>query len=323
MNDHAFLKRAADLAAAWMTFPNPRVGCVIVRNGVIVGEGAHQRDGDAHAEINALALAGDLAQGATAFVTLEPCKHVGRTGACAEALIAAGIARVVIGVPDPTSEAGGGADVLRAAGIDVEFVASEESRIVNEHWLHVQQHGRPFVTLKLATSSDGRVAAADGVETAISNDSSRKRVHALRARVDAVLVGTNTAVVDDPELTVRFAQTAQQARRFIMGLRQLPANLRALQGSEPAVQLHTHDPQQAMALLADQRIRHVLVEGGPTIARAFIEAGLVDEVIWITAPVVLVSGPLALGEMPLSSLHRWRRVATEDLDGDLWSVLRP
>jgi diaminohydroxyphosphoribosylaminopyrimidine deaminase/5-amino-6-(5-phosphoribosylamino)uracil reductase len=136
-------------------------------------------------------------------------------------------------------------------------------------------------------------------------------------------VGTNTAVVDDPELTVRFAQTAQQPRRFIMGLRQLPANLRALQGSEPALQLCTHDPQQALTLLGDQRIRHVLIEGGPTIARAFIEAGLVDEVIWITAPVVLGSGPLALGESPLSSLHRWRRVATEDLDGDLWSVLRP
>ena len=323
VNDQAFLNRAADLAAQWMTFPNPRVGCVIVRNGVIVGEAAHQRDGDAHAEINALALAGDLAHGATAYVTLEPCKHVGRTGACAQALIDAGIARVVIAVADPTSDAGGGADVLRAAGVDVAFVASEAARSVNEHWLHAMEHGRPFVTLKLATSTDGRVAAAHGVETQISNPTSRKRVHELRARVDAVLVGTNTALIDDPELTVRFAQTHLQPRRFIMGTRELPNTLRALQSPDPAMQLHTRNPHDALSMLADLRIRHVLVEGGPTIARAFIEAGVVDEIIWITAPVVLNDGPLALGESPLESLHRWNRVHTADLDGDLWSVLRP
>ena len=323
MNDQAFLKRAADLAAQWMTFPNPRVGCVIVRNGVIVGEGAHQRDGDAHAEINALALAGDLAEGATAYVTLEPCKHVGRTGPCAQALIDAGIARVVIAVADPSADAGGGAAVLRAAGVDVEFVASESARDVNEHWLHSMVHGRPFVTLKLATSTDGRVAAADGVETQISNAASRKRVHELRARVDAILVGTNTAVVDDPELTVRYAHTDQQPKRFIMGKRPLPTTLRALQSPEPATQLSTHSPHSALDVLAELRVRHLLVEGGPTIARAFIEAGVVDEIVWITAPVVLNDGPFALGDTPLESLHRWNRVHTEDLDGDLWSVLRP
>lgn len=323
MNDQAFLTRAADLAAQWMTFPNPRVGCVIVRNGVIVGEGAHQRDGDAHAEINALALAGDLAQGATAYVTLEPCKHVGRTGPCAQALIDAGIARVVIAVPDPTGDAGGGAAVLHAAGVDVEFVASEPARRVNEHWLHAMEHGRPFVTLKLATSTDGRVAAALGEETQISNAASRRRVHELRARVDGILVGTNTAVIDDPELTVRYAQTDRQPQRFIMGKRALPGSLRAKQSPEPATQLPTHSPHEALAALAERRIRHVLVEGGPTIARAFIEAGVVDEIVWITAPVVLNDGPLALGDTPLDSLRRWQRVYSEDLDGDLWSVLRP
>lgn len=323
MNDQAFLKRAADLAAQWMTFPNPRVGCVIVRDGVIVGEGAHQRDGDAHAEINALALAGDLAQGATAYVTLEPCKHVGRTGPCAQALIDAGIARVVIAVADPTVDAGGGASVLRAAGVDVEFVASDPAREMNEHWLHSMQHGRPFVTLKLATSTDGRVAAADGVETQISNAASRKRVHELRARVDAILVGTNTAVIDNPELTVRYAHTDRQPKRFIMGERSLPTTLRALQSPDPATQLSTHSPHAALTALAELRVRHLLVEGGPTIARAFIEAGVVDEIVWITAPVVLNDGPLALGDTPLESLHRWNRVHTEDLDGDLWSVLRP
>lgn len=323
VNDERFLQRAADLAAEWMTFPNPRVGCVIVRDDVIVGEGAHQRDGDAHAEVNALALAGDRADGATAYVTLEPCKHVGRTGPCAQALIDAGIRRVVVAVPDPTSQAGGGADVLRAAGITVDFVASDAARNVNEHWLHAMQHGRPFVTLKLATSLDGRVAAARGVETAISNPLSRRHVHALRSRVDAVLVGTETAVIDDPELTVREVQTERQPQRFVMGLRDLPPQLRLLQGDAPATHLRTHDPIEVMQQLAALRIRHVLVEGGPTIARIFIEAGLVDELIWITAPVLLNDGPLALGDAPLDSLRRWNRTATTDHDGDLWSVLRP
>lgn len=322
VNDQAFLNRAAELAAQWMTFPNPRVGCVIVRDGVIVGEGAHQRDGDAHAEINALALAGDLADGATAYVTLEPCKHVGRTGPCAQALIDAGIARVVIAIADPTAEAGGGAAVLRAAGVAVDFVASEPARTVNEHWLHAVEHGRPFVTLKLATSTDGRVAAATGEETQISNATTRKRVHELRARVDAILVGTNTAVIDDPELTVRYAHTDRQPQRYIMGTRALPTTLHAMQLPTPAIQLRTHDAHAVMDALAAARIRHLLVEGGPTIARAFLDAGVIDEIIWITAPVVLGNGPLALGDEPLNSLHRWSRVHAEDLDGDMWSVLR-
>lgn len=323
MNDERFLDRAAALAAEWMTFPNPRVGCVIVRDGVIVGEGAHQRDGDAHAEVNALAIAGERAAGATVYVTLEPCKHVGRTGACAQALIDAGVSRVVIAVADPTAQAGGGAELLRAAGVAVDFIASEPARTANEHWLHAMERGRPFVTVKLATSLDGRVAAAAGVETAISNATSRRHVHALRARVDAILVGTNTAVVDDPELTVREVQTGQQPQRFVMGVRRLPQDLRMFSGSQPAQQLHTRDPWEVVRVLGERRIRHLLVEGGPTVARAFIEAGLVDEVVWITAPIVLNDGPFALGDAPLASLRRWNRTFTADHDGDLWSVLRP
>ena len=323
MNDQQFLDRAAQIAAEWMTFPNPRVGCVIVRDDVIVGEGAHQRDGDAHAEVNALALAGDHATGATAYVTLEPCKHIGRTGSCAQALIDAGIAKVVVAVADPTSRAGGGAEVLRSAGITVDFIASDAARSVNEHWLHAMEHGRPFITLKLATSIDGRVAAATGVETAISNHLSRRHVHALRSRVDAVLVGTNTAVVDDPALTVREVQTEQQPRRFVMGNRELPTSLQLFAGPLPAEQLRTRDPQEVVRELGQRQIRHLLIEGGPTIARIFIEAGLVDELIWITAPIVLQDGPLALGDAPLASLRRWNRSFTADYDGDLWSVLRP
>ena len=323
MNDARFMQRAAELAAEWMTFPNPRVGCVIVRDGVIVGEGAHQRDGEAHAEINALTRAGANTAGATAYVTLEPCKHIGRTGSCAQALITAGVAKVVIAVPDPTADAGGGADLLRKAGIDVEFIASDDARTVNEHWLHAMERNRPFVTLKLATSSDGRVAAAHGVETQISNAASARHVHELRARVDGILIGTNTAVIDDPSLTVRLTAADRQPQRFVMGMRDLPSTLQLFVGDEPATHVRTRDPQHVMSELGDRRIRHLLVEGGPRIARAFIEAGLVDELVWITAPVVLGDGPLALGEEPLASVRRWNRTATKDIDGDLWSLLRP
>lgn len=323
MSDQQYLQRAADLAAEWMTFPNPRVGCVIVREGVIVGEGAHQRDGDAHAEVNALAVVGDAAAGATAYVTLEPCAHVGRTGSCADALISAGVARVVIAVADPTPRAGGGADRLTAAGVDVEFVASEAARRVNEHWLHAMEHGRPFVTLKLATSADGRVAGAAGVETQISNKHSSYRVHELRARVDGILVGTETAIVDDPGLTARGVPVHKQPQRFVMGMRTLPDTLQLFSSREPALQLHTHDPHLALQRIGKRNVRHLLVEGGPTIARCFVEAGLVDEIIWITAPVVLGDGPLAMGPAPLTALHRWNRISTIDVDGDLWSYLRP
>ena len=323
VNDQQFLQRAAELAAEWMTFPNPRVGCVIVRDGVIVGEAAHQRDGDAHAEINALALAADRAHGATAYVTLEPCKHVGRTGSCADALIAAGIARVVIAVADPTERAGGGAERLHTAGVNVEFVACDAARAVNEHWLHAMQHGRPFVTLKLATSVDGRVARAAGVETRISNQASTRRVHELRARVDGILVGTGTATIDDPALTARGVTVERQPQRFVMGTRDLPTTLQLCSGDAPAVHLRTHDPRVALERVAEHHVRHLLIEGGPTVARAFVEAGVVDEIIWITAPVVFGEGPLAMGETPTTGIHRWNRQSTLDLDGDLWNFYRP
>ncbi len=324
VNDIALLERAAGLAAPWMAFPNPRVGCVLVdAQGQVVGEGAHHAAGEAHAEINALRMAGDRARGATAYVTLEPCNHVGRTGPCAQALIEAGVHRVVIAVADPNPRAAGGADALRAAGIDVDLVASEAASRVNEHWLHAMRAGRPFVTLKLATSLDGRIAAASGVETAISNAASRRRVHELRARIDAVLVGTNTAIVDDPALTVRAVEAGRQPQRFVMGGRDLPATLQLRQGPEPAVQLRTHDVVSVLADLHTREIRHVLVEGGATVARAFVQAGVVDECIWITAPMVLHNGPPALGAPAFDVVRAWHRDVTVDVDGDLWSYLRP
>ena len=324
MTDAELLRRAADLAAPWQTFPNPRGGCVIVdADGAIVGEGAHHAAGGPHAEINALEAAGDRARGGTAYVTLEPCAHVGRTGPCALALAEAGIARVVIGVRDPNPVAAGGSEVLRERGVRVDIVPTEEAASVNEHWLHAMREQRPFVTLKFATSLDGRVAAAVGHETRISGPAATRRVHELRARVDGILVGTNTAIVDDPALTARDVPVQRQPRRFLMGRRELPAGLLAFEGTEPALQLSTHDPAEALAILHSLDIRHLLVEGGPTIARAFVEADLVDELVWITAPVVLGDGPHAMGERLLDRVHRWQRVETLDLDGDLWSRMRP
>lgn len=324
MSDAQFLARAAALAEPWMTFPNPRVGCVIVTaDHQVVGEGAHQSAGTPHAEVHALDAAGELARGGTAYVTLEPCAHTGRTGPCAQALIAAGIARVVIAVADPNPVAAGGADVLRRAGVVVDFVSSEPARRVNEHWLFAMMSGRPFVTLKMAASLDGRVAAAHGVETSISNAQSRRRVHELRGRVDAILVGSNTAVVDDPALTAREVQVQRQPQRFILGQRILPPDLQLLQGPQPAIQLPTHDVEVALRELAGREVRHLLVEGGPTVARAFLDAGLVDECIWITAPIVLGDGPHALGDEPFPQVLTWHPLDVADVDGDLWTTLRP
>lgn len=322
--DAQFMALAASVAAPVNTFPNPRVGCVLVRDGEVVGVGAHHGVGTAHAEVNAIAAAGERARGATAYVTLEPCNHTGHTGPCSQALIAAGVARVVIGARDPNPIASGGIDTLRAAGIEViEGVGTAAAEAVNEHWLHAMRTGRPFVTLKLATSLDGRVAAAAGVETAISGPESKREVHRLRSAVDAVLVGTATAVTDDPGLDVRLVRSERQPLRCVMGLRELPAHLQLLHGELPALLLRTHTPAAALAQLHARQIRHVLVEGGPTVARAFVEAGLVDECIWITAPRVLGAGPLAMGTQPFDSAVGWQRTDTRLVGDDLWSILRP
>ena len=251
-----------------------------------------------HAEVMALREAGERAAGATAVVSLEPCRHTGRTGPCTQALIEAGIARVVFAQADPTAAAGGGAEVLRQAGIPAEGgLLAAEAETVNRAWTHVQLTGRPLVTLKVAVSLDGRVADASGGPTAITGESTRAFVHWLRAACDAVLVGTSTAVIDDPQLTVRGSAgepAPVQPLRAVMGMRELPGHLRLLDGSAPLVHLRTHDPRAALAELLARDVQRVLVEGGPTVAAAFLDAGLVDEVVWGIAPRLLGAGPVAL-----------------------------
>ena len=275
---------------------NPRVGCVVVdADGAVVGRGHHRGAGTPHAEVDALAAAGDKARGATAVVTLEPCRHTGRTGPCTSALIDAGVARVVFGQDDPTSLAGGGAEVLRAAGVEViAGVLADDARAVNEAWTFAQLNGRPMVTWKVAVSLDGRVAGADGGPTAITGSAARIEVHELRARVGAVVVGTGTALADDPELTVRLAEAPQgQPLRVVVGSTPLPSTARLLDGSAPTLLVDEPDPAALLDLLYSRGVRHVLLEGGPTLAGAFVEARLVDRVIWYVAPLLLGDGPVA------------------------------
>lgn len=292
---------------------NPRVGCVILDDrGVVVGRGYHHGAGTPHAEIEALRDAGPSARGATAVVTLEPCRHVGRTGPCTQALIDAGIRRVVFAQSDPTTLAGGGAQVLRDAGVDVEGgLRAAEALAVNRAWTHVQRTGRPLVTVKTAMSLDGRVAGPDGGPTPISSPGSRRMAHALRAECDAILVGTGTVLIDDPQLTVRDEQgraMPRQPLRVVMGERALESGLRVFDDSAPTVHLRTHDPHAVLAALVERGVQHLLVEGGPTVVAAFLEAGLVDRVMWVIAPVLLGAGPVSLPPLAIE-----RNVVVEDV----------
>lgn len=278
---------------------NPRVGCVIVdADHRVVGRGYHRGAGTPHAEVQALADAGDRAAGATAVVTLEPCRHVGRTGPCTTALIGAGISRVVFAQADPTAAAGGGAEVLAAAGIPATggLLAAEAERI-NRAWTFSVRAGRPMVTWKCAVSLDGRVAGRDGGPTAITGPEARALVHELRSQMGAIIVGTGTALVDDPALTVRRADCAPPSPpplRVVVGSRELPAASRVRDGSAETLLLDEHEPRRVVEILAARDVRHALLEGGPTLATAFLRARLIDRVDWYLAPLLLGAGPVAL-----------------------------
>ncbi len=294
---------------------NPRVGCVIVdEHGVVVGRGHHRGAGTPHAEVDALRDAGDRAAGATAVVTLEPCRHTGRTGPCVTALIDAGVSRVVFAQADPTAEAGGGAQVLRDAGVAVAGgLLADEATAVNEAWTFAVTHGRPLVTWKCAVSLDGRVADAQGGPTAITSAPARRAVHELRSQVGAIMVGTGTVLADDPELTVRLDEPMAPNRaplRVVVGGRPLPSDARVLDDSAPTLLVDDPDPAAVLDLLHAREIRHVLLEGGPTLAAALLDAGLIDRIEWYVAPVVLGDGPVALARTPMDL----RAVDVEQVD---------
>jgi diaminohydroxyphosphoribosylaminopyrimidine deaminase / 5-amino-6-(5-phosphoribosylamino)uracil reductase len=333
--ERSAMARARELGAAVLgtTSPNPAVGAVVLAaDGTPVGEGATSPPGGPHAEVAALARAGERARGGTVVVTLEPCAHTGRTGPCADALIAAGVARVVVAVPEPTELAGGGADRLRAAGIDlvlgVEEAEAEDGALAA--WLTGVRKQRPFVVWKVAATLDGRVAAADGTSRWITGEAARAAVHRLRATCDAVVVGSGTALTDDPQLTVRDADgraTGRQPLRVVVDRRgRLPRTARVLDDAAPTHVSRAAGPAGLLAELFERDVRRVLLEGGPTLAAAFLRAGLVDEAIVHLAPTLLGAGPSLVGDLGISTIADALSFSIADLipmGGDLQIRMRP
>lgn len=309
------MARAAQLAAATPDpRPNPRVGCVLLDGaGQMLGEGAHHGAGQPHAEIEALRAAaaiGRSVRGATAVVTLEPCSHHGRTGPCSEALIQAGVVKVLFAQPDPNPQAIGGADRLRRAGVEVigagDRVAAPVAEL-NRRWTHAMTHQRPHVIWKVAATLDGRIAAADGSSRWITGPEARAETHQLRSDADAVVVGTGTVRVDDPELTARIPG-ARQPLRVVMGLSEVgdDARIRVAAPAGRFRHLSTRDPEVALSKLFAEDVHSVLLEGGPTLAAAFLAAGVVDQIRWYVAPKLLGVGFAALGDIGVGSIDDTR-----------------
>ncbi|WP_353650284.1 bifunctional diaminohydroxyphosphoribosylaminopyrimidine deaminase/5-amino-6-(5-phosphoribosylamino)uracil reductase RibD [Nakamurella sp. A5-74] len=331
--ERSALERAAELAANGIgrTLPNPVVGCVVLgTDGSVVGEGWHERAGGPHAEVNALADAGVRAHGGTAVITLEPCNHTGRTGPCTEALIAAGIERVVVGARDPFEPAAGGVERLIAAGIQVidvsELAIGAVAAEVNRVWLTSMANRRPFVTLKTGMTVDGRVAAVDGTSRWITSEASRADVHRLRAEVDTMMVGIGTVLADDPRLTVRDPgglESARQPLRVVVdSTGRTPSGAQLLAGPGDAlVATATNYPGPGgrvdlAALMADlftRGRRHVLLEGGPRLAAAALDARLVDDVVSYLAPIVLGAGPAAVEGGSVATLAEAHRLELRDV----------
>lgn len=274
---------------------NPRVGCILVSDEIVIGEGHHRGAGRAHAEVDALRSCTQSPRGATAIVTLEPCAHTGRTGPCTEALIEAGVARVVYAQADPTSEASGGAQRLREAGIEViSGVLIEQAEAINADWTFMKRHGRPRVILKFAGSLDGKVDSAGRERLLLTGKEAQSRVHQLRAQVDAIAVGSGTLLADDPSLTVRGLEVGVQPVRVILGSSEIPEDARVWQSDSEIVRITQRNPGLALGELAARGIQRVLLEGGPTVAAAYLDAGVVDQVIWFVSPILVGRGTDAL-----------------------------
>ena len=287
-----FLERALDLAerGRGTTHPNPVVGAVVVRDGEIVGQGWHERPGGPHAEVVALAAAGERARGATLYVTMEPCSHHGLTPPCTDAVIAAGVAKVVGGATDPDPRVDG-FDELRDAGVEVEVAGGDlefRARAQNETWRTWVSRGRPFVTYKAALTLDGRMTMPGS--RWISGDEARRLVHELRAASDAVAVGMETAYTDRPQLNARDVAIVRQPRRLVFGSRPLP------EGVE--LERLSRDLEAELKRLAGDGVQSLLLEGGSTVATSFLERDLIDKLIVFVSPKLSGAGPTLFGALP-------------------------
>lgn len=295
------------------TYPNPPVGAVILdAHGGVAGIGATQPPGGPHAEVMALRRAGSRAAGGTAVVTLEPCNHHGRTPPCVDALLAAGVSAVVYAVPDPNPVAAGGAARLGESGVTVTagVLGDAVAGGVLREWLHKQRTGAPHVTWKFATSVDGRSAAADGSSQWITSEAARADVHRRRAVADAIVVGTGTVLVDDPVLTARLPDGSlaeHQPLRVVVGEREISSDSRVMNDHSRTMVIRTRDPQEVLRALSDRT--DVILEGGPTLAGAFLRAGAIDRIVAYVAPILL-GGPVTavddVGVPSIAHAQRWR-----------------
>ncbi|MDG4668939.1 bifunctional diaminohydroxyphosphoribosylaminopyrimidine deaminase/5-amino-6-(5-phosphoribosylamino)uracil reductase RibD [Mycobacterium sp. 236(2023)] len=295
------------------TYPNPPVGAVILdRDGDVAGVGATDPPGGPHAEVLALRRAGERAVGGTAVVTLEPCNHFGRTPPCVDALLAAGVAEVAYAVADPNRVAAGGGGRLAESGVKVHagVGADTVSGGPLREWLHKQRTGMPHVTWKFATSVDGRSAAADGSSQWITSEAARADVHRKRAAADAIIVGTGTVFVDDPALTARLADGSladQQPLRVVVGMREISPDATVLNDDSRTMVIRTRDPHEVIKAMSDRT--DILLEGGPTLAGAFLRAGVIDRIVAYVAPMLL-GGPITavddVGVLSIAQAQRWR-----------------
>jgi diaminohydroxyphosphoribosylaminopyrimidine deaminase/5-amino-6-(5-phosphoribosylamino)uracil reductase len=342
--DHGYMAQALRLAEKGLygTSPNPRVGCVLVREGQVVGSGWHERAGEPHAEINALAAAGTAARGATAYLTLEPCSHHGRTPPCAEALIKAGVARLVAAIPDPNPLVSGrGCALMEEAGITVQTGLMEaEARELNIGFLTRMTHSRPWVRMKIAASLDGKSALNNGVSQWITSEHARRDVHRLRARSCAVMTGIGTVLADNPQLTVRHIETSRQPLSVVVDSRlEIPVDASLLRGGGELIFTATASEGKIVALhdmgartivlpdenesvdlagmmrrLADFEINEVLVEAGCRLNGALINAGLVDELVVYLAPYLLGDRARSMFKLAeLTDLAEKRPLKIQDL----------
>jgi diaminohydroxyphosphoribosylaminopyrimidine deaminase/5-amino-6-(5-phosphoribosylamino)uracil reductase len=312
------------------TYPNPPVGAVILdRDGAVAGVGATQPIGGPHAEVLALRRAGERATGGVAVVTLEPCNHHGRTPPCVDALVAAGISTVVFAVTDPNSVASGGARRLADADVSVEggVLADEVAGGSLREWLHRQHTGKPHVTWKFAASVDGRSAAADGSSQWITGEAARADVHRLRAVAEAIVVGTGTVFADDPTLTARMPDGAladRQPLRVVVGMREISQDAKVLNDDSRTMVIRTRDPLEVIQALSDRT--DVLLEGGPTLAGAFLRAGVIDRIVAYVAPILL-GGPITViddvGVMGIAQAQKWQYDGVQRIGPDLRMSLVP